>query len=656
MNRNEPSALRKPPAALDADVLPLRKPVFSEHIREGDAHRARGDLHLAIECYLRAIELRPELMEGHSSLCAVLLQMSQFEAVATHYRQILAFKPDFVDAYNNLAYALIAAGDSDGALEALLAAFRLADLDYSKALFVLCLKHLPSLPASGPARTLLLRAMSEPWGRPSGLARHCAALVKANPGIAPCIEEAVNTWPAPVAVARSLPEAASDDVLRCLLENARVSDVALERYLTNVRRALLESAVTRGDHDCDPDLLTLYGVLACQCFINEYVFAVSDAERTAAAALRETLVADLRSGAGISALRLAAIAAYFPLHTIEGHEALLARPWPAALDTLLTQQIREPAAERRLRADIPALTPIDDCVSLLVRQQYEENPYPRWAKSASPTKATTINQRLRQLFPFSGFRDLAQGDGAATDVLVAGCGTGQQLIDLARRTAGVRILAIDLSLASLSYAKRKTNEAGLYGIEYGHADILRLGAVGRRFDMIDCSGVLHHLGDPLTGWRVLRSLLRPGGVMRIALYSELARRQVVAAHRYIAEHSYGRAADDIRRFRQDIMALPDDHPMRVLARTPDFFTMSDCRDLLFHVQEHRFTLPQIAAFLETAGLDFLGFEVEQPIYTRYDAQFPHDRARIGLTNWHAFEQAHPRTFGGMYQFWVQARD
>lgn len=668
MQRNEPRALRQEQPGPPADAPPRRNPALSAHIREGNAHRARGELELAIECYLRAVELQPDDMDAHNSLCAVLLQMSQFDAVAAHYRQILAVRPDYVDAYNTLAFALIGAGDAAGALEALLGAFRLADLDDSKALFVLCLKNLSSLPPSAAVRGLLLRAMSEPWGRPSGVARHCAALVKANPGIAPCIDEAANAWPAPVSVGRSLPAAAGDDVLRCLLENVRVTDIAIERYLTNVRRALLE-CVTAGssqasNQERDASLLDFYGALARQCFINEYVFAFSEAEHAAASGLRETLQADLQSGAGISALRLVAIASYFPLHTIDGHEALLDRPnersWPAAIEAVLTQQVREPATERRLRAGIPALTPIEDGVSLMVRQQYEENPYPRWVKAASPSKATTINARLRHHFPFSRFRDLAQerdnGDGGAVDVLVAGCGTGQQLIDLAQRTTGARILAIDLSMASLSYARRKTDEAGLRNIEYGHADILRLGTLGRRFDMIDCGGVLHHLGDPLAGWSVLRSLLRPGGLMRLALYSELARHHVVAAHRYIAERGYGRGADDIRQFRQDIMALPAGHPLRVLAQMPDFFSISDCRDLLFHVQEHRFTVPQIAAFLETAGLDFLGFEADQPTFNRYAAQFPHDRARADLANWHVFEQANPTTFRGMYQFWVQARD
>jgi hypothetical protein len=77
---------------------------------------------------------------------------------------------------------------------------------------------------------------------------------------------------------------------------------------------------------------------------------------------------------------------------------------------------------------------------------------------------------------------------------------------------------------------------------------------------------------------------------------------------------------------------------------------------LFHVQEHRFTLPRIAAFLDDASLDFLGFEMDQQTLSRYGAQFPHDRARTDLSNWHAFEEANPMTFRAMYQFWAQARD
>ena len=71
------------------------------------------------------------------------------------------------------------------------------------------------------------------------------------------------------------------------------------------------------------------------------------------------------------------------------------------------------------------------------------------------------------------------------------------------------MLAVDLSLASLAYAKRKSVELGVANLEYRQGDILALGALEERFDLIECSGVLHHLADPFEGWRVLASLRKP---------------------------------------------------------------------------------------------------------------------------------------------------
>ena len=85
------------------------------------------------------------------------------------------------------------------------------------------------------------------------------------------------------------------------------------------------------------------------------------------------------------------------------------------------------------------------------------------------------------------------------------------------------MLAIDLSLNSLAYAKRKTGELGLTNIEYRQHDILQLESLTERFDLIESIGVLHHLADPLVGWRILRKRLKPRGLMRIGLYSAIAR-------------------------------------------------------------------------------------------------------------------------------------
>src|SRR6201999_1542915 len=111
-------------------------------------------------------------------------------------------------------------------------------------------------------------------------------------------------------------------------------------------------------------------------------------------------------------------------------------------------------------------------------------------------------------------------------------------IEAHRRYAQAHVLAIDLSRASLSYAVRKTRGLGL-DIEYGQADILKLGSLERRFDVIEAAGSLQCLKDPAAGWRVLLSLLKPGGVMLLGLYSQIARADINAARSYIAGRGYG---------------------------------------------------------------------------------------------------------------------
>src|SRR5258708_25956756 len=132
---------------------------------------------------------------------------------------------------------------------------------------------------------------------------------------------------------------------------------------------------------------------------------------------------------------------------------------------------------------------------------------------------------------------------------------------MAQKFGDRHMLAVDLSLASLGYARRKSEELGLT-IAYAQADILELERDlkkgGRQFDLIESLGVLHHLADPWAGWRALLSLLRPGGFMLLGLYSEMARRPVLAARARIAERGGG--AEDIRGFRQELIQSGDPLP------------------------------------------------------------------------------------------------
>jgi hypothetical protein len=141
--------------------------------------------------------------------------------------------------------------------------------------------------------------------------------------------------------------------------------------------------------------------------------------------------------------------------------------------------------------------------------------------------------------------------------------------------------------------------------------------------------------------------------MMVGLYSEAARRGVVRLRQFIAEKGYGSSADEIRRFRQDILAMPESSEITRVTGAPDFFGISMCRDLLFHVQEQRTSLGEIGAFLKENNLILLGFELDGAAMAEYRKRFTDDPAATNLDNWQAFEADHPQTFIGMYNFWVQ---
>jgi SAM-dependent methyltransferase len=315
--------------------------------------------------------------------------------------------------------------------------------------------------------------------------------------------------------------------------------------------------------------------------------------------------------------------------------------WPDVLAGLVRQQLREPFEEATDRNTIPALTPIAD-TSAPVRRMYEENPYPRWTmitKDALPPGGVSAAS--------------AAAAGGPRDILIAGCGTGSKAIITALLYPNAKVLALDMSLASLAYARRKAREANARNIEFAQADIMNLGSIGRSFDRIESVGVLHHLVDPLAGWRILLSLLRPGGVMLVGLYSANARQGINTARAFVSAQGYRPTADGIRACRQELIRRETFR--EELGNNHDFFTVSECRDLLFHVMEHQFTIARIKTFLAEQRLSFLGFDLDKADLESFKRQFPGADALRDLDLWERFEAAHPRTFIQTYLFEVQPK-
>lgn len=435
-----------------------------------------------------------------------------------------------------------------------------------------------------------------------------------------------------------------DRLARVFLRNAMNVQLDLESVLKNTRRLLLQRVCSAEVlHRNAVDLLV---ALALQCFHNEYIWDVSEEEAQSFEQLPTLIDSEDK---GLAAQALAAYGMYRPIFTLD-HASELAqtRDWKSAYQPLIKRTLLEPLQEHQIRSEIETLTPIHNNTSLAVQEQYEEHPFPRWlnlSESLTPLSGSYA-------FYMKG-RDVPAHLGSAPEVLIAGCGTGQHPLSVARANGKAKVIALDLSKASLAYATRKARELKIPNVELRQADILQLASWERRFDHIESVGVLHHMQDPLEGWRVLRGLLRDGGTMRIGLYSELARKAVVEARDLIARLGIASDSESIARFRARLIEEPELGHLKQGLMSIDFFSTSMLRDLIFHVSEHRYMIPRLIEELNELGLTFLGFELPGSVYEAYQAAFPDDPKRSHLENWHKFEEKHPSTFSNMYNFWVQ---
>jgi SAM-dependent methyltransferase len=397
-----------------------------------------------------------------------------------------------------------------------------------------------------------------------------------------------------------------------------VADPAFERGLTFARRWFSEEGARAERH------LSLLCTLARYCHLTEYALVC------------ESDIAELPAHPATPG-DVARLACY---RTLADHPDVATfrelSDEPAYRD-LLDVTVREPIEEKAIAERIVEVAPVTDAVSLLVRRQYEENPYPRWTTVGSGGAVSPDVARL------------ARGKA----ILVAGCGTGLEAIDVALFPAA-RVDAIDLSRASLAYATRKAAELDVANVFFRQAEILDIARVGSSFDLIVSSGVLHHMRDPVAGLRALLGVLAPGGVLKIALYSTLARAAFTEAREWARREGFAPTLRGIRDFRAAVLARPDGDPMRQrLTESYDFYSVSQCRDLVFHVEEHSFALPELAAIFVELGLSVVRVEARGPRdLEAYRVRFPADTAATDLANWDILERENPTMFSRMYVLWL----
>lgn len=559
-----------------AEAAPLYVAILERDPANADAlqllglalHRL-GNPARALDLLLRAVRADPGHAPAHANLGVVLAALDRPAEAEAALARALAIRPDFPEAAGRLGPLLLARGDGPGAEAALRRARPTA----------------PVLGDLGAALAMQGRLLEAAVAWRDALATNPEIPVHVH--LADALAQIPDPPPMRAALGALL---ARDD-----LDHQRIAH-ALRAEVTGPDDPLFAPMLTRtivADAAWEARLVTLRRAsrslpredIAIQAWLTEYAWETTPGE------------AD-----GLTGL---AAAMYGPV------------PATPALAALMEPDDAE---------GIEILALSADRVSRAVRDQYEDNPYPRLVPVHRAAGA------------------LPQVPSPAPDVLVAGCGTGQHPLGIALRYPGARILAVDLSRASLARARRVARAHGIDNVRFAQADILALGGLRDRFDWIDCVGVLHHLADPLAGLRVLVGLLRPASassrpVLRLGLYSERGRADVVDARARVA----GMDLDSAR-------AALRGHPV---SRSVDFYSRSGFRDLVLHVQEHRYTPAQVAELLAAAGLTCTGLQHPRPEPARrYRERWPEDTAQADLARWDELERDHPRIFAGMIQVWT----
>ncbi|WP_114993775.1 class I SAM-dependent methyltransferase [Synechococcus sp. UW179A] len=651
------------------------------HMNLGGIYKDLGNLDQALASTLKSLELKPDNPTALMNLGIIYKDLGNLDQALASTLKSKELKPDNPDAHMNLGGIYKDLGNLDQALASTLKSLELkpdnptalmnlgiiykdlGNLDQALASTLKSLELKPDNPGAVSNLNTFIDQLNISPSNAHNVTRAYELLLNQTDishqklsqiflqTFLPTIQKASASDPIISNENQSLKALAADwRFLKSLsLMVPPVSEA--EGFFTRLRKELLALTIQMGT--VPEQLRRLTKSLAAQCFLNEYVYTSSQEEDDSIAQLIEAAAHNQEN----TNRHLAIIGCYKAIYTT-GISTEFINNYPTPDDSskeLITAQFKEPLLEQEIKTSLQEKRNVSDTISQQVQAMYQESPYPRF-KFADYTSSKLAKPILKAVELETSRKDLSFSEElksltAAPKVLIAGCGTGNQVIN-ASRYKNAQITAIDLSSSSLAYASRKTNEYEMNNVTFKQMDLLNVTQLGDIFDIIECSGVLHHMENPSKGLSALLQQLKPGGYIKLGLYSEIARKVIVEARETIKTLKIDSTPEEIRRFRKQVLDGEINEILDLPKFGRDFYSLSECRDLCFHVQEHRFTTDSLKKLLDSHGLTFCGFIVTEQIKKIYQEQYPEDIDMTSLPNWGKFEEKCLSTFTGMYQFWA----
>lgn len=198
------------------------------------------------------------------------------------------------------------------------------------------------------------------------------------------------------------------------------------------------------------------------------------------------------------------------------------------------------------------------------------------------------------------------------DILVAGCGTSQAAV-IAYTNPRARVVAIDVSQASLGHHQELKTRYALRNLDLRRLPIEEAASLGDEFDLIMSTGVLHHLADPQVGLHALAGLLRQDGVLALMLYARYGRLGVEIMEDVFADLGLRQDEDSVRIVRDSLTMLPSAHPLQAyLSVAPDISFDAGLVDTFLHGRARHYTVNDCLSLVDASGLAFQGWFLRAP--------------------------------------------
>ena len=217
-----------------------------------------------------------------------------------------------------------------------------------------------------------------------------------------------------------------------------------------------------------------------------------------------------------------------------------------------------------------------------VRAFYENHPYPAPLGNLDRHRELYRNpDRRRALSLLLWPREQPP---ISREILVAGCGTSQAAI-YALREPDARVTAIDISETSLRHTRDLQRKYDLHNLDLHQLAIEEVHQLGRTFDQVVCTGVLHHLPDPDIGLKLLRDVLAPNGAMQLMVYAAYGRAGIYMMQEYCRLLGVGATEAELHVLGAVIGALSADHPIAGVTRRAKDFLYPDALALIRNLSE-----------------------------------------------------------------------